>query len=180
MKERLGLIRWWVWLLALGPALFLPGLASASEIKPPFGFSWGDNSARLEQVIKGVKAEVVERREVNKRQVITVEGIQQKMLLRALFYFDEDALTEVELHYGDPSWDGTKYASFFESTRAHIDAKYGPGKAIARQKSRTGETLQTLIGYQWSQPGASLQLFLFTAERGAETVRVMSLHYKGM
>jgi hypothetical protein len=54
------------------------------------------------------------------------------------------------------------------------------GRVIARQKTREGEILQTLIGYQWVQATTSLQLFLYTAEKGADCIRVLSLHYKGV
>ncbi|TSA31241.1 MAG: hypothetical protein D4R65_11590 [Verrucomicrobiaceae bacterium] len=109
-----------------------------------------------------------------------VEGIPQKLLQRALFYFDSDSLNEIELHYGDKSWDSVQYAQFFDQTRRNIEMKYGMGRVIARQKTREGEILQTLIGYQWVQASTSLQLFLYTAEKGAESLRVLSLHYKGL
>ena len=49
---------------------------------------------------------------------------------------------------------------------------------MTREKTREGDVLQTLIGYQWIQAPMSLRLFFFTADRDGESVRVMSLHYK--
>lgn len=146
----------------------------------PFNFQWGESAQRLEESLTKVQARVVERKTVQNRNVLVVEGIPQKLLQRALFYFDSDSLGEIELHYGDASWDSLQYAQFFDQTRRNIDNKYGMGRVIARQKTREGEILQTLIGYQWVQATTSLQLFLYTAEKGAESIRVLSLHYKGV
>ncbi len=150
------------------------------EIRVPFNFQWGESAQRLEESLTKVQARVVERKTVQNRNVLVVEGIPQKLLQRALFYFDSDSLSEIELHYGDASWDSVQYAQFFDQTRRNIDTKYGMGRVIARQKTREGEILQTLIGYQWVQATTSLQLFLYTAEKGAESIRILSLHYKGV
>jgi len=163
--------------------LSLAGVSSAwseEEIRVPFNFQWGESAQRLEDSLTKVQARVVERKTVQNRNVLVVEGIPQKLLLRVLFYFDSDSLNEIELHYGDPSWDSVQYAQFFDQTRRNIDNRYGMGRVIARQKTREGEILQTLIGYQWVQATTSLQLFLYTAEKGAESIRVLSLHYKGV
>lgn len=168
-------------LLILIFSLAWPGLArSEEEIRVPFNFQWGESAQRLEDSLTKVQARVVERKTVQHRNVLVVEGIPQKLLQRALFYFDSDSLSEIELHYGDASWDSVQYAQFFDQTRRNIDNKYGMGRVIARQKTREGEILQTLIGYQWIQATTSLQLFLYTAEKGAESIRVLSLHYKGV
>ena len=162
--------------------LSLAGFSSAwseEEIRVPFNFQWGESAQRLEESLRKVQARVVERRTVQNRNVLVVEGIPQKLLQRVLFYFDSDSLDEIELHYGDPSWDSVQYTQFFDQTRRNIDTRYGMGRVIARQKTREGEILQTLIGYQWGQATTSLQLFLYTAEKGTESIRVLSLHYKG-
>lgn len=164
----------------LGSVLASSCAAAAEEIRVPFNFQWGESAARLEDSLKRVQARVVERKSVQGRSVLVVEGIPQKLLQRALFYFDADSLSEIELHYGDRSWDAVQYGQFFDQTRRNIDGKYGMGRVIARQKTREGEVLQTLIGYQWVQATTSLQLFLYTAERGADSMRVLSLHYKGV
>ena len=163
--------------------LSLAGVSSAlceEEIRVPFNFQWGESAQRLEESLTKVQAKVVERKTVQNRNVLVVEGIPQKLLLRVLFYFDSDSLNEIELHYGDSSWDSLQYAQFFDQTRRNIDNRYGMGRVIARQKTREGEILQTLIGYQWVQATTSLQLFLYTAEKGADCIRVLSLHYKGV
>ncbi|MEI8311573.1 MAG: hypothetical protein WCH98_12535 [Verrucomicrobiota bacterium] len=163
--------------------LLLSGYSTAGaeeEIRVPFNFQWGESAQRLEDSLAKVQARVVERKTVQNRNVLVVEGIPQKLLQRVLFYFDSDSLNEIELHYGDSSWDSLQYAQFFDQTRRNIDNRYGMGRVIARQKTRDGEILQTLIGYQWVQATTSLQLFLYTAEKGAESIRVLSLHYKGV
>jgi len=133
----------------------------------------------LEDSLKRVKATVVERKQVQGRLCLVVEGIPQRLLQRALFYFESDGLNEIELQYGDSSWDATQYGNFFDQTRRNIEAKYGIGKVIAREKTREGDVLQTLIGYQWVQDAISLALYYYTAERGPDSYRVLSLHYRG-
>jgi hypothetical protein len=113
------------------------GASAAEVIKVPFNFQWGESSERLEDGMAKVKARIVERRNVQNRKCIVVEGIPQRLLIRALFYFDSDALNEIELQYGDPSWDSSEFTNFFDQTRRNIESKYGPGRMIAQQKSWT-------------------------------------------
>lgn len=166
-------------LLAVLTLLGVGKIHAVEQIKVPFNFQWGESAQRLEDSMKRVQAKVVERKQVQNRLCLVVEGIPQKLLQRALFYFDNDSLNEIELHYGDPSWDSLQFGNFFDQTRRNIESKYGIGRVVARQKTREGEVLQTLIGYQWTQDMASLNLFYYTAERSAETYRVLSLHYRG-
>lgn len=152
--------------------------ANFEEIRPPFGFQWGESSGRLEKMLKESNAHVVEREDTEEGLRLTVEGITQRLLVKAYFIFERDTLTEIELIYGDPSWDSKQYTEFFDQTRRHIDRRYGNGRLIARTKSTQNGVAHSLIGYQWTQAGASLQLFLFMAEKGAETTRTLSLHYR--
>jgi hypothetical protein len=155
------------------------GLRAAEEIKVPFNFQWGEASSRLEESLKRVQAKVVERRPAGTRTCLVVQGIPQPLLQRALFYFENDSLNEIELHYGDANWDSTRYGEFFDQTRRNIESKYGIGRVVARQKTREGDVLQTLIGYQWVQDITTLSLYYYTAERGADSYRLLSLHYRG-
>lgn len=154
-------------------------LSAAEEIKVPFNFQWGEAAVRLEESLKRVQAKVVERKQVGNRLCLIVQGIPQPLLQKALFYFENDSLNEIELHYGDPKWDSTRYGEFFDQTRRNIEGKYGIGRVIARQKTREGEVLQTIIGYQWAQEVSTLSLYYYTAERGADSYRLLSLHYRG-
>lgn len=160
-------------------ALASPCHANFEEIQAPFGFSWGESAGRLERLLEQAKARVVEREKDNGDLRLRVEGITQRMLLDSWFHFKNDSLHEIELHYGHPGWDTQQYTRFFDQTRRHLDKKYGAGRLVARTKSSQAGVTHSLMGYQWVQSGASLQLFLFTAEKGSEVVRSMSLHYRG-
>lgn len=162
-----------IWLAALAPA------RAVEEIKVPFGFQWGESAQRLEQMLVQAKARIVERKTVDNRQAIIAEGITQRLLRSAVFYFDNDSLNEIELRYGDPNWSGDQYTDFFDQTRRHIETKYGPGRLIARTTTQQGDMVSSMLGYQWTQTTASLQLFLFTAEQSGDAIRVLSLHYRG-
>jgi hypothetical protein len=152
------------------------------QMRVPFNFQWGESIQRVEKSLTGIKAKIVERKSVQNRQVLVVEGIPQKNLLRAQFYFSNDMLNEIELQYGDSTWDSTRYAKFFDEVRRNVDSKYGLGRMVAREKTRDPATdvVQTLIGYQWIQGFMSLRLFLFTGEKADQGFRVLSLHYKEM
>lgn len=165
----------------LGFALLSAGrLEAAEEIRVPFNFRWGDAPTLVEDTIKRAKAQVVERKSTGGKRQLVVEGHPDKRLLRSVFSFENDALVEVELQYTDPSWDTAKIQSVFEQTRRNLDRKYGTSRNIARQTSRAeGGVVQTILGYQWTQSYTSLRLVLFIAEKDAETVRVLSYHYRG-
>ncbi|MFV0337586.1 MAG: hypothetical protein ACK5LK_05000 [Chthoniobacterales bacterium] len=149
------------------------------EIKAPFGLYWGESSKRLELILNKSRATIIEKKNIDGRLCIVATGIPQKQLLRTAFYFNNDALEEIELSYGDPNWDPLKYLDFFDKTRRHLDNRYGTGKLIARTREDDHGFVSSLSGYQWVQPGGSLQLFLFTAEEGLNKIRVLSMHYSG-
>jgi hypothetical protein len=165
--------------LAVASILLVTSAAAVDEIKVPFNFQWGEAEQRLEDGLKRVQAKVVDRKHVRNRQCLVVEGIPQRLLQRALFYFENDSLNEIELHYGDNSWDSERYGTFFDQTRRNIERKYGLGRVVARQKTREGEVLETLIGYQWTQNITTLVLYYYTAENGPDSFRLLSLHYRG-
>lgn len=161
-------------------AVFLAAFARGAEvIKVPFNFQWGESAQRLEDSLARAKATIVERKQVQNRQCLVVEGIPQRLLQRALFYFDHDSLNEIELQYGDPSWGATNFSQFFDQTRKNVEMKYGPGRVIAQQNTKEGDLRQTISGYQWVQQTTSLSLYFYTAERGTESFRLLSLHYRG-
>jgi hypothetical protein len=166
-------------LTALACMLPVSPARALEEIKVPFNFIWGEAAQRLEDSLKRVQAKVVDRKKVRNRQCLVVEGIPQRLLQRALFYFDNDALNEIELHYGDSSWDSSRYGDFFDQTRRNIENKYGIGRVVARQKTRDGDVLETLIGYQWTQDTTTLVLYYYTAENNTDSYRLLSLHYRG-
>jgi hypothetical protein len=152
---------------------------AAEEIRVPFNFRWGDSAQLVSDTIERAKAKVVDTKTVNGRKVLIVEGHPDPRLQRSKFTFDNDALVEVELQYADPSWDGEKFNSIFEQTRRNLDRKYGTSRNIARETSKVDDTVQTIVGYQWTQSYTSLRLIYYTAAKGADTFRLLSYHYRG-
>lgn len=153
---------------------------AGEEIHVPFNFRWGDSSQLVSDTIERAKARVVDTQTVNGRKVLAVEGILSPHLQRVKFTFDNDALVEVELQYADPSWDGEKFNSIFEQTRRNLDRKYGTSRNIARETSKVdADTVQTIVGYQWTQSYTSLRLIYYTVAKGADTFRMLSYHYRG-
>jgi hypothetical protein len=154
--------------------------STPNQIKIPWGFQWGASESYVEQALQQTNTVIAERKKIGDRDVLVVSGFVQHLLKQALFYFQNDSLNEIELQYGDKDWISAQYRDFFEQTRSNIESKYGPGRVITQQKTRENqEVLETIIGYQWTQAAATLQLFLFTAEKDQEAFRVVSLHYRG-
>lgn len=127
-------------LLAAGPAVAQndAGAQGPQQINPPFGLEWGESADRLEKLLKGAKANIVDRHDVDGRQAWTVEGLIQTGLKRTVFYFREGQLVEVELQYQSPDWDVAKYDDFMAQVRRRIEQKFGAGQLIARTREPEG------------------------------------------
>jgi hypothetical protein len=170
---------------AATPALaqFSPDTEVAQQINPPFGLEWGESANRMEKLLKGAKADIVDRHDVGGRQAWTVEGLIQQGLRRTVFYFRDSQLVEVELQYQSPDWDVAKYDDFMAQVRRRIEQKFGAGQLIARTREPAagdGEVMQTLVGYKWSENNTAIQLFYFSAETSTQSYRTVSVHYKWM
>lgn len=167
-------------ILVLGCAMactLLPVHAS-SDMRVPFNFQWGDSIKKVEQSLAGTKANIIERRKTTNGDALVVQGIPQRHLERTVFLFKNGGLAEVELQYGNKTWDRMQYERFFDEVRRNVDKKYGPGRLMIRDRNREQNVLMTLAGYQWVQGFMSLRLFFYTAEKNGQTLRVLSLHYR--
>ena len=149
------------------------------QIKPPFGFQWGEAEKDIEKTIDRAQAHIVARDTVRGRDAWTVEGLIQPALKRTVIYFgSEKTLVEVELQYEHPDWNLTAYEDFLNSAKQRLEAKYGPPTVLARDKKPEGDVMETVVGYQWQQSGSSVQLFFYSAERNNDIYRSVSLHYR--
>ena len=174
------------WLLiALLIAVGRPAVAQSpsegvesQQINPPFGLEWGESADRLEKLLRGAKANIVDRHEVEGREAWTVEGLIQQGLRRTVFYFRDNQLVEVELQYQSPDWDVAKYDDFMAQVRRRIEQKFGAGQLIARTREPEGDVMQTLVGYTWNENNTAIQLFYFSAETSTQAYRIVSVHYK--
>jgi hypothetical protein len=162
--------------------LLLTAPAGAEEIKPPFSLTWGESTVRLERLLKGAKATVVERRKLEDgREAWDVEGILQTGLKRTIFYFRNEELVEVELQYRKEEWDQAKYDEYMGQMRRSIEARYGAGQLIARKTEPVEEVTQTVVGYKWNQNNTTLELFYYSAQNpqdAAQVFRTLSVHYR--
>jgi hypothetical protein len=162
-------------------AQYSPSTAAAQVINPPFGLEWGESSDRLQKLLEGAKADIVDRHDVEGREAWTVEGLIQQGLKRTVFYFRDSQLVEVELQYQSPDWDPAKYDDFMAQVRRRIEQKFGAGQLIARTREPVdGNVMQTLVGYTWNENNTAIQLFYFSAETTTQSWRTVSVHYKWM
>jgi hypothetical protein len=152
----------------------------AEDIPPPFGFKWNDSMTKLEQVLLGAKAKIVNREKKEKRDVWTVEGLVQPGLKRTLFTFRDGFLVEVELQYEYPDWTIERYNERMGEIRRYFDAKFGTGKLISRSRDTESDVIQTLVGYQWIVGETMLELFYFSAQRDQMVFRSITVTYKAI
>jgi hypothetical protein len=154
--------------------------ARADEIPPPFGFRWNDASPRVEQVLAGAKAKIVNRERKEKKEIWTVEGLVQPGLKRTLFTFKEGFLTGVELQYEYPDWSIERYNDQMARVRRYYEAKFGVGRLVSRSRDTDTDVIQTLVGYQWIVGGTMLELFYFSAQKDRNIYRTITVTYKAM
>jgi hypothetical protein len=171
---------WMVSLICLGGVLLSYAQnVIPEEITPPFGFHWAQSEKAIQTIIGKAQAHIVSREQIQGRDAWTVEGLIQPNLKRTILYFGtEKTLVEVELQYERADWDLVAYEDFLNSARQKLESKYGPPTVLARDKKPQGDVMETVVGYQWQQPGSSIQLFFYSAERNTDVYRSVSLHYR--
>jgi hypothetical protein len=153
---------------------------AADELLPPFGFRWNDSMPRVEAVLNGAKARIVAREKKENREVWTVEGLVHPGLKRTLFTFRQGSLYGVELQYEYPDRTIEWYNQRMGDIRRYFDAKFGTGKLVSRSRDTDTDVIQTLVGYQWMVGTTMLELFYFSAERGPNLYRTISVDYKAL
>ena len=166
---------------ALAANFFAPRAAcAADELLPPFGFRWNDSMPRVEAVLNGAKARIVAREKKENREAWTVEGLVHPGLKRTLFTFKQGSLYGVELQYEYPDRTIEWYNQRMGEIRRYFDAKFGTGKLVSRSRDTDSDVIQTLVGYQWMVGPTMLELFYFSAERGPNLYRTISVDYKAL
>ena len=160
--------------------LFAFSAHAAEELLPPFGFRWNDTMPRVEAVLKGAKATIVAREKKENREEWTVEGLVHPGLKRTKFTFKAGSLFGVELQYEYPDRTIEWYNQRMGEIRRYFDAKFGTGKLVSRSRDTDSEIIQTLVGYQWLVGTTMLELFYFSAERGPDLYRTISVNYKAL
>jgi hypothetical protein len=153
-------------------------VCGGAEIEPPFGLRWSGSRAQIEELVHGAKARVTETRTLGERDAFTVQGLDQPGLWQAVFYFTANSLSEVELQYQSADWDAPRYADFVRRVKDGIEQRYGPGKLVAHSNNAERDVMQSMLCYRWSQQHSALHLVFFAAERGAQSFRLASIHYK--
>jgi len=167
-------------LLSLAVAARAEPSPEPKDVQPPFpGMHWGEPSQVIEKLLKGARANIVDKTSTDDIEAWTVEGLVQASLRRTIFHFKTGMLIEVELQYQDPTWDDAKYNDFMGQIRQRIAGRYGEGQLIARSKTPAeGNVVQTVVGYKWSLTNTAIQLFYFSAENSTQIYRTISIHYK--
>ena len=163
-------------------ALFLAALPAhaTDDLLPPFGFRWNDSTQRVENVLNGAKARITLREKKENSEVWTVEGLVHPGLRRTLFTFKHSSLFGVELQYEYQDRTIEWYNQRMGDIRRYFDAKFGTGKLVSRSRDTDSDVIQTLVGYQWMVGTTMLELFYFSAEKGQQSYRTISVDYKAL
>ncbi len=175
-------------LLLLSVAMVRAQQQVVQGIRVPYGMAWGDSPEKVRDMIRAVKAqETGFSTKSPGKDVLEAQGLAvgDPLLKKSLFTFRDGSLVEIEMQYGDSTWDAEKTLDFFDRTRRRINERYGTGTLLVNQiKERpAGEKVPegmsyTLIVYEWSQPAVALQLDYYAVEEKEKALRLVSLHYK--
>ena len=162
--------------------------SAVQGIRVPYGMSWGDSPEKVREMIRAVKAQETDFSTKSPgKDVLEAQGLSvgDQLLKKSLFTFRDGSLVEIEMQYGDCTWDSEKALDFFDRTRRRINERYGTGTLLVNQikEHPSGEKIPedmnyTLIVYEWSQPSVSLQLDYYAVEEKDKSLRLVSLHYK--
>jgi len=154
--------------------------ARAEEINPPFGLRWGETAERMERLLLGAKATIVDRRLIDGREAWDVEGLIQTGLKRTVFYFQHAQLVEVELQYQKADWNDEQYDNFMGDVRKRLEQKYGEGQLVAKRTEQEPSTdiMKKIVGYKWNQNNTAIELVYFAATNASKAFRTLSVHYK--
>lgn len=161
---------------------------STQGIRVPYGMSWGDSPDKVREMIHAVKAqETGFSTKAQGKDVLEAQGLAvgDPLLKKSLFTFRDGSLVEIELQYGDSTWDAERTLDFFDRTRRRINERYGTGTLLVNKVKEhpDGDKVPTdmnytLIVYEWSQPTVALQLDYYAVEEKEKALRLVSLHYK--
>lgn len=101
--------------------------------------------ARVEALLGYSSAEVVTRMATGDGETWIVEGLIQPGLKNAIFTFEKNALTAVELQCQYEAWNSDRYRARIEDLRAFFDARYGEKERGQAINADAGER----FGYAW-------------------------------
>lgn len=170
-------------LLLLLLYFFCSSLQAVQQLKIPLGCSWGDDPAKLEELIHAGGLTLVNSETIpsTQKKLITVRGVIGAALKQNIFVFQKEELIEIEYQYGDPKWDAKKYQDFFDNFRRMFENKYGPGTPLTKTAGSSTDAYgvaTSITGYEWAQSFCILDLFYYTAEKKNQQYRLISVHYK--
>jgi Sel1 repeat-containing protein len=130
-----------------------------SGIDPPFGFHWGDSMTHVEALLGYSSARIVARIPRGDQETWIVEGLIQPGLKRALFLFEKNSLSEVELQCQYDAWSSERYASRLEELRAFFDGKYREGQHSNPIISNQAQVGEDRVGYGWRFRDTNVRAF---------------------
>jgi hypothetical protein len=153
------------------------------SIEAPFGLRWGESKEEVQTQLAKAGAKITKGSKAGDREVLAIDGITQlPSLQQTLAYFDATkALVEVELQYGDSTWNYDAYRAFVASITRRLQAYYGEPTVLARDRQSKGDGIQTVAGYQWQVADSSgVLLFFFSVAQGKDVYTTVSVHYQAV
>jgi len=118
-------------------------------IDPPFDFYWGDSAAHVKALLEYSSAEILMRTATGQGETWLVEGLTYPGLKQALFSFDRNALTSVEMLCQYDAWTADQYRSRLETLRSVFDDRYGERHRANSRHSGPEVPNNVQNGYTW-------------------------------
>jgi len=154
----------------------LPPVSTSNQMKPPFGFRWGESVDRIVAVLDKSNAEVVQReRTPDGKEQLVVVGIQQEGLISTSFHFVEGTLSEVVLNFERPDWSEDRITQWVATVKKQADKQYGQSVSLTREPTESNEPL--ISGWQWGQGNSQMRLMHVGSREDGRSASKLLLAY---
>jgi hypothetical protein len=81
------------------------------------------------------------------------------------------------LQYGKDAWDAQTFDEFMHKVRVGLNAEFGRGRLLVRERTPAPGVMKTMLGYAWGGDGRSVSLIYFSAQDQQNLFRLISIHY---
>ena len=164
-----------LWLAAF---LFIsvPYCLQAEDINPPFGLHWGETEERLERLLKGAKATIVQRKIVEGREAWDVERPAPDWLAPHGILLPQrrtrGGRTAIPERTIGTTRNMTVSWAISESASSSATAR-GSSSRGRRSRNSEGDITQTLVGWKWNQNNTAIELVYFSAVSPTQVFRTL-------
>jgi hypothetical protein len=155
-------------------------VSTSNTITPPFGLKWGENAERLEKLLTGAKATIVNRETKGEIETWEVQGLIQSGLKSTNFELRKGQLVGVTLVYVQPDWPAEKYLSQYATVRDRIASRFAQPAREITGAAAEGEQMEgeqrKLREAEWRREEGHIRLVYLQGREG-EPKRALKVVY---